>query len=135
MAVAPEVEVLLRRTYDAFNRKDVSTVLAVAHADVDWANALDGTRVIGVEHVQEYWERQFRVVDPQVEVLSITEDAGGDVVVDLRQTVRFLSDGEVVLDEIVQHIFSFRDGLIAAMDVRDARGNLVAPRRGTWSDA
>jgi ketosteroid isomerase-like protein len=132
MAVAPEAEALLRRTYDAFNRKDIDTALSVAQPDVDWPNMLDGTRVVGVDDLRAYFERQFRVIDPQVEPLSFTDD-DGTVVVRVRHVVRFLSDGEVVVDQVLHHLYTFRDGRVAAMDVRDADGNLIPPRRPSAS--
>jgi ketosteroid isomerase-like protein len=131
MAMAPDTEAMLRRTYEAFNRKDLDTFLAAAHPDVDWPNVLVGSRVIGVGDIRSWWERQFRAIDPQLHVLSITEDDDGAAVVRVRQVVRFVSDGEVLLDEIVQHVCTFRDGLIKTIDLRDDDGNLIAPPRST----
>ncbi|MBV9490684.1 MAG: nuclear transport factor 2 family protein, partial [Verrucomicrobia bacterium] len=38
---------LLRRAYEAFNRRDVDAVLAVMQPDVEWANGLEGGTVQG----------------------------------------------------------------------------------------
>ncbi len=45
------------------------------------------------------------------------------VVVDVHQVVRDLA-GSVVVDQMVQHVYSIRDGLIERMDIRqvDAAG-------------
>jgi ketosteroid isomerase-like protein len=45
-------EELLRRTYDAFNARDLDTALALMQQDVDWPNAIDGGRVRGHDAVR-----------------------------------------------------------------------------------
>lgn len=127
MAVAPEMEALLRSTFDAFNRKDIDAALAAAHPDVDWPNILDGTRVVGLDDLRAYWIRQFRVIDPHLELLAVADEGDGAVNVRLHQVLRFVSDGEVVLDSVVHHVYRFRDGRIESMDVRDAQDNPVVP--------
>jgi ketosteroid isomerase-like protein len=137
MAVAPEAEALLRGMYDAFNRKDIRTALAAAHPEVNWPNGLDGTRVTGLEQIAEYVERQFRVIDLQFDIQSLRED-GDDpeaVVVRVHQVGSFLSDGAVLVDEVVEHIYRLRDGQVISMDVRGADGKLVVPRQRHSSDA
>ena len=37
-----EPEKLLGRIYDAFNRRDIDTVLAAMHPAVDWPNGMGG---------------------------------------------------------------------------------------------
>src|SRR5262245_3444913 len=64
-------EDLLRRTYDAFNARDVDTVLTVMHPDVVWPNAMEGGCVLGHAGIGEYWTRQWSIVDPHVEPLRI----------------------------------------------------------------
>ena len=44
MPVRPEIESLLRRSYAAFNDKDVDAVLATMHSDIDWPDMLTGRR-------------------------------------------------------------------------------------------
>ena len=38
---------LLRHMYAAFNRREIDTVLAAMHPDVDWPNGWEGGRVHG----------------------------------------------------------------------------------------
>jgi hypothetical protein len=129
MPVAPEVEAFLRQLYEAFNRKDLDTVLSAASPDVDWPNALLRERVTGLADVREFWERQFRAIDPQLEPLAVTEGDGGTVVVRVHQVVTFVTDGAVIDDVVVDHIFTFDDdGRIVAIDARDQDGQLVVPR-------
>jgi hypothetical protein len=128
MSVRPEDEQLLRSAYAAFNRKDVEAVLATMVSDVDWPNMLEGTRAVGHDAVRAYWLDQFARLDPSVEPIACGLDAAGDIVVRVRQVIRTL-EGEVLSDQEVQHVYTMRDGLVAAMDVRDAHGVLTsAPR-------
>jgi SnoaL-like domain len=43
--------------YAAFNARDIETVLAALHPDVDWANGMDGGGVLGRADVRAYWTR------------------------------------------------------------------------------
>ena len=43
--------------YEAFNRRDIDTVLATISDEVDWPNAWKGGRLIGREAVRDYWNR------------------------------------------------------------------------------
>ncbi len=60
-AVSAEIE-LLQRVYAAFNRREIETVLATMHSDVDWPNGMEGGRVLGTAAVRDYWKRQFEEV-------------------------------------------------------------------------
>jgi hypothetical protein len=114
----PSKQELLAATYAAFNRRDVDTVLAGMHPDVDWPNGMEGGRVHGRDQVRSYWKRQWAMLDPHVEPVHMEEDATGSVVVDVHQVVRDLS-GSILVDHIVQHIYSIQNGLIVRMDIRN----------------
>ena len=43
---------LLGRVYDAFNKREVDTVLAAMHPAVDWPNGWEGGRVAGRDEDQ-----------------------------------------------------------------------------------
>ena len=107
---------LLRRAYEAFNRRDVDAVLAVMQPDVEWANGLEGGTVQGHDAVRAYWIRQWGVIDPHVEPRSFTEDASGRVLVDVHQTVRDLQ-GHAVGDRMVCHAYTFEQGLVRRMQI------------------
>ena len=66
-------EELLRKTYEAFNARDIDTVLAALHADVDWENGMEGGRIPGRDAVRAYWERQFGLIDGRVEPEAFEE--------------------------------------------------------------
>jgi ketosteroid isomerase-like protein len=105
--------------YAAFNRRDTDRVLAYMRPDVDWPNGMEGGRVHGREAVRAYWTRQWGMIDPHVEPVRIEDEAAGDTVVDVHQVVRDL-EGKLLMDRMVQHVYSFRDGLIERMEIREA---------------
>ena len=111
-------EDVLRRTYRAFNARDVDTVLAVMHTDVDWPNAFEGGRVRGRELVRAYWARQFDQINPEVTPVAFAARDDGRVAVEVHQVVRSL-DGEVISEGPVVHVYLFVDGLVQRMDVAE----------------
>lgn len=119
-AVATEIE-MLRSMYVAFNRRDFEGVLAKMHNNVDWPNRWEGGRVVGKAAVRDYWKRQFAVLDSVVEPKKFTQEADGRIATDVHQVVHDKS-GKLVVDQMVQHVYEFRDGLIQSMEIRDAAG-------------
>ena len=101
----------LRQIYTAFNDRDIDAVLAQLAEDVDWPNAWEGGRVTGRDAVRDYWTRQWAAIDSRVEALAFEERPDGRVAVTVDQTV----DGEHA--GRVTHVYAFRDGLVARMDV------------------
>lgn len=85
-------------------------------SDVDWPNGMEGGRVLGHEAVHSYWTRQWAVVDPRVEPVLITENSDGSITVLVDQLVKAL-DGNVLLDQKIEHVYQIKDGLIARMDI------------------
>ena len=114
---AAEIE-LLHRTYAAFNRREIETVLAMMHADVDWPNGMEGGRVLGADAVRDYWTRQFKELDPHVEPKSFTTESEGRIAVDVHQVVHDKS-GKLLVDHMVQHVYEIRNGLIQSMEIRN----------------
>jgi ketosteroid isomerase-like protein len=109
---------LLRRVYAAFNRREIETVLAMMHADVDWPNGMEGGRVLGTAAVRDYWTRQFEILDPHVEPENFTTEADGRIAVDVHQVVHDKS-GKLPVDHMVQHVYVIRNGLIQNMEIRN----------------
>ena len=112
-----DLEKLLGRIYEAFNRRDVDTVLAAMHPAVDWPNGWEGGRVTGRDEVRTYWRRQWAVVDPTVIPVAFEHGPDGRISVRVQQTVRDLS-GNLLADGEVVHVYTFEDGLIKAMDIQ-----------------
>jgi ketosteroid isomerase-like protein len=116
--VAAEID-MLRRVYAAFNRREIDAVLAVMHSSVDWPNGMEGGRVLGTAAVRDYWKRQFGVIDPRVEPQNFTTEADGRIAVDVHQVVHDKA-GKLLVDQIVQHVYEIRDGLIQSMEIRES---------------
>ncbi len=108
---------VLVQTYRAFNARDIDAVLAVMDPDVDWPNGMEGGRVRGHGAVRDYWTRQWQVIDPTVDPLGFTTDDAGRTVVGVHQVVRDPA-GTILADQVVEHVYEFRDGLIASMEIR-----------------
>jgi hypothetical protein len=113
----PSTRELITLIYAAFNRREMDTVLAHMHADVDWPNGMEGGRVHGLAGVREYWTRQWSMIDPHVDPVRIEDDSSGRTVVDVHQVARDLS-GNILIDQMTQHVYSIRDGLIERMDIQ-----------------
>ena len=110
------IEDLFRKTYAAFNSRDIDTVLSVLHPDVDWENGMEGGRIHGHSAVRAYWERQFTLIDGHVDPEALEELPDGRVSVTVHQRVHDL-EGNLLSDGQVRHIYELREGLITRMDI------------------
>jgi hypothetical protein len=66
--------------------------------------------------VRAYWARQFALVDSRVEPTGVERRGDGVVIVEVHQVVHDLQ-AALLSDTVVRHEYTFRDGLIARMDV------------------
>lgn len=107
-----------RALYEAFNTRDIDTLLAAMTVDVDWPNGWEGGRVHGREQVRSYWQRQWAEVDSRAEPVAVSTRSDGRVVVDVHQHARSLS-GEMLGENRVRHIYGLREGLVARMDIEE----------------
>ena len=109
---------LLKRAYAAFNARDLNGALATMTPDVVWPNGMEGGVVYGHEGVRAYWTRQWGMINPHVDPVSFIQEESGRVAVSVHQVVRDLS-GNVLLDRMVNHIYTLKNGLIQSMDIRE----------------
>jgi hypothetical protein len=114
--VANEVE-LLQKIYAAFNRREIETVLPALAPDVDWPNGMEGGRVLGRNAVLAYWTRQFGMMSPRVDPISVRTEPDGRIAMDVHQVVHDLT-GNLLSDQMVQHVYTFREGAIVYMEIR-----------------
>jgi hypothetical protein len=113
---------LLLTIYAAFNRLDIDAVLTAMHPEVDWPNGMEGGRVYGHEAVRQYWQRQWKQINPVVEPQSFHTDPTGETVVEVHHVIRDLS-GSLLADRTVQHVYRIEGGLIRSMDIKE-----IAPK-------
>lgn len=71
----------------------------------------------GHDKVGDYWSRQWRLIDQHVEPQRFTTDEMGQIVVDVHQVVRDLN-GNVIVDQMIQHLYAIEQGLIKRMDIK-----------------
>jgi hypothetical protein len=109
-------EKLLEAAYKAFNERKIDEVLMLMQSQVDWPNGMEGGRVYGRDGVRDYWTRQWGVVDPRVDPVRFEHIGPGRIIVHVHQVVRDLP-GKILVDQIVRHEYSLRDGLIERMDI------------------
>lgn len=110
---------LLLKIYSAFNRRDIDAVLTAMHPDVDWPNGMEGGRVHGREAVRQYWQRQWKQINPMVEPQSFHTGPIGAIAVEVHQVIRDLS-GSLLAERMVQHVYNIQNGLIRSMEIREA---------------
>ena len=111
-------EAVLKAMYEGFNQRRMEDVLAQLHPEVDWPNGMEGGRMMGREAVREYWTRQWGMIDPHVEPVAMEEDGDGRMVVTVRQVVKDLG-GTVLADDKVLHMYSFAEGMVVRMEIRE----------------
>jgi hypothetical protein len=110
-------EDILRAAYEAFNARELETVLELMHPEVDWPNAWEGGRVAGREAVAAYWTRQFGEISSTVTPDRIDRHPDGAIIVTVHQVVRDATTDEIQSDTHVLHRWQLEDGLIVRMDV------------------
>lgn len=111
-----DIQALLTRAYDSYNRRDFATFAAQLTPDVDWPNQLDGGRLIGREAIAAYWAQQDRTLQIDVALIGFSIAPDGRLLVEVNQIVRNAS-GQVWSDTRLQHSVVLRDGLVARLDV------------------
>lgn len=116
---SPELREMLRKAYDYFNSRDIEKLLALLHQDVEWPNGMEGGIEHGIAAVREYWTRQWQMIDPHVEPVQFVTDEAGRVDVTVHQVVLDMN-GKLIVDQLVHHLYSFKDGLIMRMRIGKA---------------
>lgn len=111
-----EHQQFLQNLYDAFNRREIETIIAVMHPDVKWANGLEGGFVYGRDAVREYWTNQFKTIQPKLEILKFETDEKKRSVVTVHQIVKDLQ-GSVLADATIHQIFTIENDLISLYEI------------------
>ena len=106
----------LQNLYDAFNKREIETIISVMRPDVKWANGLEGGFVYGRDAVREYWTNQFKMIQPELETLNFETDEKNRNIVTVHQIIRDLQ-GNLLADATVQQIFTIENGLISLYEI------------------
>jgi hypothetical protein len=106
----------LQNLYDAFNKREIETIIALMRPDVKWANGLEGGFVYGRDAVRAYWTDQFKDIQPELETLKFETDENGRHIVTVHQIVKDLQ-GNVLADTTVHQIFTIEDGLMSRYEI------------------
>jgi SnoaL-like domain len=109
---------VITEAYRAFNAREMDAALATMQSNVEWPNGMEGGTVCGHIGVRDYWTRQWGMINPHVDPVKVDADGGGRIIVGVHQVVRDL-EGKVLMDRMVEHVYSFEDGLIRSMEIRD----------------
>jgi hypothetical protein len=111
-----EHQQFLQNLYDAFNKREIETIIALMRSDVKWANGLEGGFVYGRDAVREYWTNQFKDIQPELETLKFETDEKNRNIVTVHQIIKDLQ-GNVLADVTVHQIFTIEDGLISLYEI------------------
>lgn len=108
----------IQKLYDHFNRREIAPILAHLHADIAWANGMEGGHVHGHDALADYWTRQWAAIVPIVNPVRI-EQIGPEVVAVMVRQIVHDHAGKLLVDANVRHLFSFRDGLVTRFDIAE----------------
>ena len=106
----------LQNLYDAFNKREIETIISLMRPDVKWANGLEGGFVYGRDAVREYWTNQFKDIQVELETLKFETDETNRNVVTVHQIIKDLQ-GNLLADATIQQIFTIEDGLISLYEI------------------
>jgi hypothetical protein len=111
-------EIILKKTYQHFNARDIDATLAAMHEDVDWPNGMEGGIEHGHEAVRKYWTRQWQIIDPKVEPVKFEQEDDGRINVTVHQVVHD-RQGHLLGDQMIHHIYTIEDGLVRTMEIKN----------------
>ncbi len=104
---------------EAFNKRDIDAVLSLMTEDVHWPNGWEGGYVKGHDEVRDYWTRQWKELNPTVLPVSILEANNATIVVEVHQIVKD-TNGNLLLDGILYHLYQFDNRKIKSMEIKPA---------------
>ncbi len=109
---------LLINAYNAFNERNIDAVISLLHPDVEWPNGWEGGYLKGHNQVRDYWERQWKEINPHVIPISLTEREDGRIEVEVHQIVKDV-EGKELMNGKIKHNYTFENGLIIRMEIEE----------------
>lgn len=107
---------LIEKAYTLFNARKLHEILPLMKENVIWSNGMDGGYVYVHAGVKEYWLRQWQIINPNVQPVSFDVGENDSLIVLVHQVVKDLS-GDILVDQMIQHVYDFSCGLIQKMDI------------------
>jgi hypothetical protein len=107
---------ILIAAYRSFNARDIEAVLSLMDVNVRWPNGWEGGYVEGHDEVRNYWTRQWKEINPNVQPVSFEENKNGEIEVEVRQLVKDM-EGNILADGIVKHVYVIENCLIRSMEI------------------
>ncbi len=114
--MATQFKDLIYKAYSAFNDRNIDKALSTMQPNVQWSKAWEGGYISGHNEIKEYWTRQWKEINPNVEPVGFNERQNGSLEVEVHQKVKDLQ-GNPIFDGTVKHIYTFEDGLIKTMNI------------------
>jgi glutamate synthase domain-containing protein 3 len=106
----------LQDLYDAFNKREIETIISSMRPDVKWANGLEGGFVYGRDAVRDYWTNQFKSIQVELETLKFETDENNRNIVTVHQIIKDV-EGNLLADATIQQIFTIEDRLISLYEI------------------
>ncbi len=126
-------EQFLQNLYDAFNNREIETIISFMRPDVKWTNGVEGGFVYGRDAVREYWTNQYKVIQVQLETLKFETDENNRNVVTVHQVIKDLQ-GNLLADATIQQIFTVEDGSIGLYEIGETETIQEMIQKGRTSD-
>ncbi|MDZ4874614.1 MAG: hypothetical protein CLLPBCKN_004010 [Chroococcidiopsis cubana SAG 39.79] len=123
----------LQNLYNAFNKREIETIISFMQPDVKWANGMEGGFVYGRDAVREYWTNQFKIIQPQLEPLNYETDDNNRDVVTVHQIIRDLQ-GNLLADMTVRQIFTIENNLISLYELGESETIQATIQKAGTSD-
>ncbi len=111
-----QFENLIKKAYNSFNERNIDKALSVMQINVQWSKAWEGGYISGHDEIKQYWTRQWKEINPNVEPIGFNERQNGSLEVEVHQKVKDLND-DIIFDGNVKHVYTFEKGLIKTMDI------------------
>ena len=109
---------IITLAYKSFNERDIDAALSVMDTNVHWPNGWEGGYVEGHDEVRNYWTRQWKAINPNVEPVALHENENGEIEVNVHQVVKDMQ-GNLLADGMIKHIYTLKNGLIKSMEIKE----------------
>jgi ketosteroid isomerase-like protein len=113
---------IVRRVYEAFNRRDFDAALAIWHDSISWRTlfSVETDVLRGKQEIRVAWERQIEALDVHIEVVELTPLDETRVLAVGKWRGRGSESGAPVEQTAVQ-VFTVEDGRLRSVETYASR--------------